>query len=144
MIDPEQAASLKLFVVLSKAYKAIMEQAIKDMKRHGLTPTEFMIMEIIYHKGKVPLQQFADKILMTSGSITYNIDKLADKELLRRVPCQEDRRVTFAEITDQGKQLFDRIFPVHAEAIHAAMEGLGLEDKQAATELLKRLGKAAQ
>lgn len=144
MIDSEQAASLKLFVVLSKAYKAIMEQAIKDMKRHGLTPTEFMIMEIIYHKGKVPLQQFADKILMTSGSITYNIDKLADKELLRRVPCQEDRRVTFAEITDQGKQLFDRIFPVHAEAIHAAMEGLGLEDKQAATELLKRLGKAAQ
>lgn len=144
MIEPEQAASLKLFVVLSKAYKAIMEQAIKDMKRHGLTPTEFMIMEILYHKGKVPLQQFAHKILMTSGSITYNIDKLAGKNLLRRVPCQDDRRVTYAEITDEGRQLFDRIFPIHTEAIHDVMEGLGLEDKEAATELLKRLGKAAQ
>ncbi|MBP1977816.1 hypothetical protein J2Z47_006102, partial [Cohnella thailandensis] len=35
----ERDVSLKLFVVLSKAYKSIMDSAVKDMKKHGLSAT---------------------------------------------------------------------------------------------------------
>src|SRR6476620_3325154 len=107
----EQTASLKLFVVLSKAYKTIMDRAIKDMKQQGMSPSEFTVLEVLYSKGKFPLQQIGDKILVTSGSVTYNIDKLEKKGLLKRVPCEQDRRVIYAEITEAGTELFDRIFP---------------------------------
>ncbi|WP_426452699.1 MarR family winged helix-turn-helix transcriptional regulator [Paenibacillus sp. S-38] len=143
-LDEAQAGSLKLFVVLSKAYKAIMEQAQKDVKQYGLSPSEFMILEVLYTKGRIPLQQIGEKVLITSGSITYNIDKLEKKELLRRVPCKEDRRVTYAEITEAGNELFHQIFPQHAARIHDLMKVISPEDRQAATELLKRLGKAAE
>ncbi|WP_373230062.1 MarR family winged helix-turn-helix transcriptional regulator [Cohnella sp.] len=132
--------SLKLFVVLSKAYKVIMDQAVKDMKKHGMSATEFMIIELLYHKGTFPLQQIGDKVLITSGSITYNIDKLEKKELIIRVPCPDDRRVTYAEITSQGKEWFGSIFTSHSEAIDATMHGLTMEEKKNAIELLKKLG----
>ncbi|WP_123043284.1 MarR family winged helix-turn-helix transcriptional regulator [Cohnella candidum] len=145
MQDPENRdLSLKLFVVLSKAYKSIMDLAIKDMKKHELSTTEFMIMELLYHKGRFPLQQIGDRVLITSGSITYNIDKLEKRELLKRVPHPEDRRVTFAELTEQGREWFGSLFPSHAEAIESMMRGLSKEEKKDAIELLKKLGLAVK
>lgn len=132
--------SLKLFVVLSKAYKGIMDQAMKDMKRHGLSVTEFAILELLYHKGKFPLQQIGDKVLITSGSITYNIDKLEKKGLLRRVPCPDDRRVTYAEMTDEGAKWMENVFPEHAAVIDTIMNALSAEEKRETIALLKKLG----
>lgn len=139
--DLDQAASLKLFVVLSKAYKSLMDHAVKDMKSHGLASAEFMVLEVLYHRTRIPLQQIGEKILVTSGSITYNIDKLEKRGLLKRVPCDEDRRVTYAEITEAGRELFDDIFPKHVASIHGLMGGLNEEEKRQTTELLKKLGK---
>lgn len=132
--------SLKLFVVLSKAYKVAMDRAVKDMKRNGLSAAEFSVLELLYHKGKTPLQPIGDKILVTSGSITYTVDKLERKGYLKRMEHPEDRRVTYAEITTAGKELFDRIFPSHAELVETIMDGITPEEKQVAIELLKKLG----
>ncbi|WP_211749870.1 MarR family transcriptional regulator [Paenibacillus sp. Marseille-Q4541] len=136
--------SLKLFVILSKAYKVIMEQAVKDMKKHGLSETEFAMLELLYHKGKFPMQQMGEKLLITSGGITYTADKLENKELLQRVACPSDRRVTYAEITEQGKELFQDIFPAHQKVIASMMTGLTQEEKAEAMYLLKKLGLSAQ
>lgn len=142
-IDDAEQSSLKLFVVLSKAYKTLMERAIKDMKQYGLSPSEFMVLELLYTKGRIPLQQIGEKILITSGSITYNMDKLEKKEYLKRVPCKEDRRVIFAEITEAGNLFFSRIFPKHVGRIHSLSKGVSAEEKTIAIELLKKLGKGA-
>ncbi|GGO06075.1 HTH-type transcriptional regulator MhqR [Saccharibacillus kuerlensis] len=140
----DEAAALKLFVVLSKAYKNVMDRAVKDMKKHNLSPSEFTILEVLYNKGRFPLQQIGEKILITSGSVTYNIDKLEKRELLRRVPSPSDRRVIYAEITDQGRELFDRIFPEHAAEVQQIMSGLNAEETLTASELLKKLGKGME
>jgi MarR family 2-MHQ and catechol resistance regulon transcriptional repressor len=143
-LDDAHETSLKLFVVLSKAYKAIMEQAEKDVKRYGLSPSEFMILEVLYAKGKIPLQQIGEKILVTSGSITYNIDKLEKKNLLKRVPSSEDRRVIYAEITEAGNEMFNQIFPEHAAKIHSLMKAISQDQQQEAIALIKKLGKGAR
>lgn len=140
----DQAISLKLFVVLSKAYRTIMDQAVRDMKKYGLSPSEFTILEVLYNKGRIPLQQIGEKILITSGSITYNIDKLVQKGLIRRVPCESDRRVIYAELTTSGTELFEQIFPDHADFVHSRMKGLDQAEKLQAIDLLKRLGKSAE
>jgi MarR family 2-MHQ and catechol resistance regulon transcriptional repressor len=141
--DSDRELSLKLFVVLAKAHKVIMDAAVKDMRKHGLSPTEFAILELLYHKGRFPLQQIGGHILMTSGSITYNIDKLETKGSLRRIPCPDDRRVTYAEITDEGSRLFNEIFPKHAEVIESVLHGLAPSEKEEAIRLIKKMGLAA-
>lgn len=140
-LDTDREFSLKTFVVLSKAYKTLMDKAVKDMKQYDLSPSEFMILDVLYAKGKYPLQQIGEKILVTSGSITYNIDKLEKKGLLKRVHCEDDRRVIYAEITPAGQELFERIFPGHAELIHSLVDVLPLDEKKEIIHLLKKLGK---
>lgn len=132
--------SLKLFIVLSRAYKAINEQVNKLIQTKGLNPTEFAVLELLYHKGDQPLQQIGGKILLASGSITYVVDKLEEKGLLKRAACPKDRRVTYAQITDEGKKFIDDIFPDHEQRIHELMSSLTTDEKETAIELIKKLG----
>ncbi|MGJ7919684.1 MarR family winged helix-turn-helix transcriptional regulator [Neobacillus sp. LXY-4] len=132
--------SLKLFIVLSRSYKAINEQVNKFIAANGLNPTEFAVLELLYHKGDQPLQQIGGKILLASGSITYVVDKLEQKGLLKRVACPNDRRVTYAQITEEGKQFIDNIFPEHEQKINDLMTVLSDEEQKTAIELLKKLG----
>ena len=132
--------SLKLFIVLSRAYKAINEHVNKGIQASGLNPTEFAVLELLYHKGDQPMQQIGGKILLASGSITYVVDKLEQKGLLKRIACPKDRRVTYAQITDDGKNFIEGIFPEHAENIHKLMSSLTVDEKSEAIELLKKLG----
>ena len=54
--------SLKLFIVLSRAFKALNEEINKNIQENGLNPTEFAVLELLYHKGDQPLQQIGGKI----------------------------------------------------------------------------------
>ncbi|KEQ26378.1 MarR family winged helix-turn-helix transcriptional regulator [Paenibacillus tyrfis] len=136
--------SLHLFIVLSRACEWVTAHAHRDIRRYGLNPTEYAVLELLYHKGSQPLQQIGGKILMTSGNITYVVDKLEQKGLVVRKPCPEDRRVSFAEITEKGTAFLDEAFPQHRQAIEAAVAGLTAEEKRQAIGLLKKLGVAAQ
>ncbi|WP_409253502.1 MarR family winged helix-turn-helix transcriptional regulator [Bacillus sp. SCS-153A] len=144
MIDMEDRKdieqSLKLFIVLSRAYKAINEDVQVFIQNNGLNMTEFAVLELLYHKGDQPLQQIGGKILLASGSITYVVDKLEKKGLIRRVACPTDRRVTYAQITEEGKEFIGELFPRHEKQIHKLMSVLGSEEKETAIELLKRVG----
>lgn len=136
--------SLELFTVLSRAHNWVNAHATRDHRRYGLNPTEFGILELLYHKGPMPLQQIGEKILISSGNITYSVDKLEQKHLLVRRPAQNDRRVIFAELTEQGYTLLNEIFPLHTEVLCTATNGLTSEEKAQAISLLKKLGLAAQ
>ncbi len=136
--------SLKLFIVLSRAYRSINDVVNKHIAEKGLNPTEFAVMELLYHKGDQPLQQIGGKILLASGSITYVVDKLEQKEYLIRVACKNDRRVTFAQITEKGKAFIESIFPEHEQRIDDIMSALTHEEKETAIELLKKIGYQAQ
>src|SRR6266849_7118402 len=141
---PKRDPALDLFIVLSRAYNWVNAHAVRDIRCHGLNPTEFGILEALYHKGPLPLQQIGEKVLISSGNITYAVDKLEQKQLLVRKPSAHDRRVIFAELTPQGQELLAALFPQHAEAIGLAVSGLSPEEQVQAIQLLKKLGLAAQ
>ncbi len=132
--------SLKFFIVLSRAHRAFNDVVNKHISTFNLNPTEFAVLELLYHKGAQPLQQIGGKILLASGSITYVVDKLEQKGLLERRACPKDRRVTHAQITDKGQQLIEEIFPPHQEKIDEIVSVLTDEEKNLVTELLKKVG----
>lgn len=136
----ESDLALKLFVVFSRANRAVTDRVTEDIKSHGLNPTEFAVLELLFHKGDQPIQQIGQKILLSSGSMTYVIDKLEEKGFLRRKPCPNDRRVTYATITADGQTLMEEIFPKHREAIRSIFSALDSEEKQEMIRLLKKLG----
>lgn len=140
----DEELSLKLFVVLTRTLDSIRKKIEDDIKSLGLNPTEFAVLELIYHKGDQPIQKIGEKVLIASSSITYVVDKLEQKQLVKRKPCANDRRITFATITLKGNNLMDTIFPKHTEAINEIMSGLTSGEKENMINELKKLGYYAE
>lgn len=140
----DEELSLKLFVVLTRTLDSIKKKIEDDIKTLGLNPTEFAVLELIYHKGDQPIQKIGEKVLIASSSITYVVDKLEKKQLVKRNPCPNDRRITFATLTDNGEKLMDTLFPKHREAINEILLGLSREEKQNMIHQLKKLGYYAE
>ncbi|MFD2673144.1 MarR family winged helix-turn-helix transcriptional regulator [Marinicrinis sediminis] len=142
--SPSIEQSLKSFIVLSRAFRHVSDRVREDIQKHGLNPTEFAVLELLYHKGEQPIQKIGDKILLTSGSMTYVINRLAEKALIERVPCEKDRRITFARISAGGSELMQHIFPSHEQAIDDLFSVWTDEEKEQFIMLTKRLGIGAQ
>ena len=105
----------------------------------GLGLTEFAVLEVLYHKGTLPLGEIRDRILVTGASTTYVVKKLEERGLVRRRTSAEDQRVVFGELTPKGRALMDNVFPAHVDRLRQVTAGLSASEKRAASQLLRHL-----
>jgi MarR family 2-MHQ and catechol resistance regulon transcriptional repressor len=143
MSDADRTRALKLWVVLTRAQMAVAEHTRADVQRSGLSPVEFAALEALHHKGPMLLGELQEKVLISSGGMTYVVDQLARKGYAERRPCTSDRRARYAALTPQGEALMESIFPRHAGVVERAVAGLTGEEQEQAIELLRKLGHTA-
>ncbi len=139
--DAETAQALRTWVALARAHNAVAQLAAADVARHGLTTAEFGVLEVLYHKGPMLLNEVQRRILVSSGGITYLVDRLEKRGLVERRDCPGDRRARQAALTADGAALVAAIFPQHAEVIRGALAGLTEEEKDQAARLLRTIQK---
>lgn len=142
-LDEESTAALRLWVIMSRAHSAIEAHAAADVARHGLTLAEFAIIEALYHRGPMLLGEVQRRILVSSGGITFLVDRLTGKGFVERRTCEADRRARYAALTARGEALVAEIFPEHAAAVTRAMETLPPETKHEIADALRELGRTA-
>src|SRR6185503_19616025 len=141
--SPAQERALKLFVVLVRAAHSVSTTVQRQTDFRDLTLTEFLILEALLHKGPLLLGDVQKKILLSSGGVTYTVDRLAEKGLVERRECASDRRARYAALTPKGEALISEIFPSHADQITELMSVLSSKEQGELVDLLKRLGLSA-
>ena len=139
--DEETALALRLWIALARAHNAVSARAAADVARHGLTTAEFGVLEALYHKGPMLLNEVQRRILVSSGGITYLVDRLEKRGLVERRDCPGDRRARLAALTPDGEALLAAIFPQHATMIRDALAGLTEQEKEDAVRLLRKIQK---
>lgn len=104
---------LKLVIAVARTYNKMFSQIEGNLKSLGLNPSEFGVLEFLFHKGEQPVQKIADKILVTSGTITYNLNKLEKRGFIEKKKYCSDGRVYYVHLTPLGKAYIQDIFPKH-------------------------------
>src|SRR5207245_176299 len=140
---PPRDPALRLWVVLARAFDAVERHARASIARFDLGTTEFGVLEVLYHKGRLPVCEVQRRILIESGSTTYVVDKLVRRGLVRRESSASDRRQRPLALTARGRRLMGRIFPPHARTMRRAVAGLSPRQQRQALGLLRTLGLAA-
>ena len=78
---------------------------------HGLEPWEFDVLTALRRAG-APYQlspgQLLTQTLVTSGTMTNRIDRLAKKDLVERLPDPSDRRGVLVRLTAEGRDRADQ------------------------------------
>lgn len=135
----ERKCTNQPFLLLMHKSKAIQEKIRDGISKSKLNITEFSVLEVLYHRGKQTIQQIGSSILISSSSMTYVIDKLEQRGLLRRSPCPNDRRVIHVVMTSEGTALMDEIMPKHHEMVDSMFDSFDADEVQVLAELLKKI-----
>ncbi len=149
MEDTEKRAQslrgVHLWLVLWKAFDALQAHAFQSIRALGLGLSDFGVLEVLLHKGPMPVNAVGERIRLTSGSISIAIDRLEEKGLVERKDDPEDRRARIVHLTAEGRKLIECAFAGHAAAMEVATSGLSGVERTTAIRLLKKLGmKAAE
>jgi MarR family transcriptional regulator, 2-MHQ and catechol-resistance regulon repressor len=139
----ESKCTNKPFLILMQTSRAIQERIREDMAKNNLSITDFSVLEVLFHKGKQTIQQIGTSILISSGSMTYVIDKLEQKNLLKRNACPDDRRAIHVTLTDVGIELMNKVMPIHEDFVDYAFDSLDSSEQETLVLLLKKVRERA-
>jgi MarR family transcriptional regulator, 2-MHQ and catechol-resistance regulon repressor len=130
-----------VFLILWKTYRAMFAESEESWKYLGFCDSDFRVLEVLLHKGPLPVNVIGEKVDLTTGSITTAVDRMEAKWLVVRKNHPEDRRVRIVELTPKGRRLIEKAYAQHEVNMEKAMKVLSREQRTVLVELLKRLGK---
>ncbi|WP_295296703.1 MarR family winged helix-turn-helix transcriptional regulator [uncultured Brachyspira sp.] len=134
--------SLKLVVILSKAHNAYIKKVKANIKSLGFSGSEFGALEYLYNKKSVVnVQELSEKILLTTATTAYTIDKLIKRGYISKKEGELDKRFVEISLTKTGKKVMQNIFPIHADFLEK-LNPLTDEESEQLITLLKKLGKS--
>jgi MarR family 2-MHQ and catechol resistance regulon transcriptional repressor len=141
----QDTSGVHVWLVLMKAFHALAAHAEEslNLSQTGLGNSDFRVLEVLLHKGPLPVNTIGPKVWLTPGSISVAVDRLEKKALVRRNNT-DDRRVRLVELTAKGRALIARISREHAAAMEKAAGVLSTEERLMLLRLLKKLGKGAE
>lgn len=134
----------KLWLVLYKAERALERRALESIESLGISGTDFAILEVLLHKGPLPINTIGRKVLLTSGSITTAVDRLEARGLVSRSFDTADRRVRIVALTKEGARAASASFKEHQQHLQQVLGVLSEREQIQLIALLKKLGKGVE
>src|SRR5579862_8561762 len=117
-----------VWLVMMKAMRALTRYAAAGIEETGLGDSDFRVLEVLLHKGPLPVNTVGPIVDLTPGSISIAVDRLVAKGLVSRVESAEDRRVRIVALSARGKDLIVTAFRKHAAQMKSVFSELSPEE----------------
>ena len=132
-----------VWLVMMKAMRSLMRYAAAGIEDTGLGDSDFRVLEVLLHKGPLPVNTIGPIVDLTPGSISIAVDRLVAKGLVSRVESAQDRRVRIVALTPRGRDLIVSAFRKHSGQMKRVFSELSPEELRGLEVKLKKVGKRA-
>lgn len=114
-----QAEFLPTVQALVQCYQAFEAYSANHIRTLGLTPSQFDIVATLGNTSGMTAKDLGQKTLITKGTLTGVVDRLAGRGWVERIAHDHDGRSQIIRLTRSGQALFERAFPAHLAYISA-------------------------
>ena len=136
--------ALHAWLIMLKAWQSMSRYHLPALLAEGLGESDFRVLEVLLHKGPMPVNAIGPKVYLNPGSVSVAVDRLYKKGFVSRVECSEDRRVRTVSLTEKGREMFVPLFRRHAALIKRAFQDVSSEELQRLELVLKKIGRRAE
>ena len=136
--------ALHAWLIMLKAWQSMWHYARPTIQMEGLGESDFRVLEILLHKGPMPVNAIGPKVDLNPGSVSVAVDRLYKKGFVSREECSSDRRVRTVSLTEKGRQMFVPLFRRHTTLIKRAFQDTSSEELQELERILKKIGRRAE
>lgn len=115
------------------------EQSV--VRGKGFTLPQVHIVEILGVHGAMRMKELADKIGVTTGTLTVQVDKMVNAGLIQRRPHESDRRSILVELTGKGTEMYQEHDNLHLALTQDITAGLDETERQNLLSYLVKMNK---
>jgi MarR family 2-MHQ and catechol resistance regulon transcriptional repressor len=136
----KEVSALNTFIKLIRASDSTISRVNITLSKSKLTESQLNILDALYHLGPMCQKDLGRKLLKSGGNITMVIDNLEKQDLVKRERGKEDRRLFNIYLTENGRSLFEKIFPEYLNSILSAINILTDSEQTELQRLCKKIG----
>ncbi|WML34865.1 MarR family transcriptional regulator [Clostridium sp. OS1-26] len=126
--------------LLTKAQHTVFQYLKANLAQFDVTPVQYGILKCLWDEDGQTPKQIARTLSLDGSTITGILDRMENKNLVRRTPDPDDRRTLKVVITDQGLELRECIEEVIEEVNKHILKIFTFEEQE---QLKKFLGQIA-
>jgi DNA-binding MarR family transcriptional regulator len=130
IVPPAQMAAWRAFLTAHARITDTLARELRDREGLPLTWYDVLVQLSEAEDHRLRMQELAGRILLSKSGLTRLIDRMEQAGYVNRYPCPDDRRGTFAQMTDAGYETIKRTAPTHLAGI-AEHFALAVDDDEA-------------
>src|SRR5690554_6678255 len=97
--------------ILDSIYLAKDTAKIYPTFPKNLKPSHIYVLYALYYLGReARVSDIANEMLITLPNITKLVNELETMSLVKKIPDQTDKRVTFVKMTEEGYNLLEKYY----------------------------------
>lgn len=112
--------------------------------RFGITRREWRLIALLTEEGPLLSSELASRAHLERGPTSKTVSLLAAKGLLSRCPRPQDRRLIDVAITDEGRKIYEALFPMVSQLNRELLGALGAGELDQLDAMLTRLQQQAE
>ena len=114
--DDPRFTAIGLF---AEAFTGLSSRFAAQFEQHRVSPVEFEVLMRLARspQNRLRMTDLAGQTSLSTSGVTRVVDRMDRGGLIRREACPNDRRSSFAVITDAGLARLDEILPGHLELV---------------------------
>ncbi|VVB78522.1 Transcriptional regulator SlyA [uncultured archaeon] len=119
--------------------KSILFKIIKNNKELAPNHSSSHVLHMLYKNGIMTMTDIGEDLCISKPNLTVIIEQLVEKNLVKRIYEESDRRVIKIQITDKGKDLLIKTKKIIKEEFKKALSNLNQKDVEDFSKNLKNI-----
>ncbi|GGH58871.1 MarR family winged helix-turn-helix transcriptional regulator [Paenibacillus silvae] len=117
----------------------VLDQQQKSETNCKMNPTKSHILGMILREQRCMAVDVARQLSLSSGATTIVLNQLESDNLIQRVRSEEDRRIVWLSLTEEGEQLARTLNANRGRMTWELLQALTEEEQQLMLGMLKKI-----
>jgi len=125
---------------LLRAESSVRRALAVELEREGVSAAGFSALVVLTTAGgTIELRALRRRLGWSKANATEVTLTLQSRGLVRRRRLASDRRAAAVDLTAEGRELVDRLFPEHSDRVTTAFSALDEDEKRSFADLCRKL-----
>jgi DNA-binding MarR family transcriptional regulator len=131
--------NFELIKAIKKTNNQILKQESEIVRKHKLTPSQYGVLESLYIKGDMCINELIRRQISTSGTMTVIVKNLEKLEYIEKKINSDDKRYFDICLTNKGKKIVEEVLPERIQQLEDFTSIFTEEDKDNLLQILYKV-----
>ncbi|GAM75148.1 transcriptional regulator [Vibrio ishigakensis] len=127
--------------LLTEFYDKMSSWEQSVVRETGYSLAQVHTIEVLGVHGAMRMKELADKLSITTGTLTVQVDKLVSADLIERLPHPTDRRAIVVSLTDKGEEIHRHHNQLHLDLVKDLTRNIEPEEQERLISALTKMNR---